>query len=212
VLEISAEENRRIGNDLHDGVGQELTGLSMIAGSLVIALSRKSMPEAKIAEKIDAGIKRALHQVRVLARGMNPVNVDTLGLMSSLSEMTSRLNELYGVHSTFECDEPVRFCNNQAATQLYRIAQEATTNAIKHGHARRLVISLNRRGEGALLSILDDGCGIPDESEPQQGMGLQTMEYRAGVVGGELRIAKRRGGGTKVTCTVPASALRKARE
>ena len=212
VLDISAEEHRRIGNDLHDGIGQELTGLSMLVDALITALSRKSLPEVEIAEKIDAGIKRSLGQVRALARGMNPVDVDARGLMSALSEMSKRLTELYQVSCSFECDEPVLLRDNQTATQLFRIAQEATTNAIKHGKAKRITVSLARSNGVASLCILDDGIGFDNDSTGKSGMGnsgmgLRIMGYRSGIIGGQLRVKPRKGCGTEVTCTLPQQAF-----
>ncbi len=210
LLDTSAEEQRRIGNDLHDGVGQELTGLSMIAQSLVIALSRASRPESAMAEKLSAGIHRSLSQVRKLARGMNPVDIDALGLMSSLSDMTQKLNELHCVRCTFECTEPILLRDNQTATQLFRIAQEATTNAIKHSKAEQIVIELGRTNDGASLRIADDGVGISQDDSSKPGMGLQTMQYRADIIGCSLRISKNQDRGTEVICEIPSYALYQA--
>jgi signal transduction histidine kinase len=120
-----AKELRRIGTNLHDGVGQELTGLLMIADTLSVALTRVPRPEAKIAEKIKAGLQRALNQVRALSRGMNPVDVDARGVMTALSEMSIQLQELTGIRCSFQCDQPVLLRDNKTATQLFRIAQEA---------------------------------------------------------------------------------------
>ncbi|TWU42444.1 PAS domain-containing sensor histidine kinase [Novipirellula artificiosorum] len=200
VLDIAAEEGRRIGNDLHDEIGQELTGLSMIADTLVTAMTRSAANELKIAEKIEAGIKRTLGQVRRLARGMNPVDVDAEGLMSALSEMCNRLQELYAVQCSFECVQPVRLRDNQVATQMYRIAQEATTNAVKHGNAKRISVSLSGGQDNAVLRVVDDGVGISDDGGKCSGMGLKIMQYRAGIAGGELRIQPASHGGTEVTC------------
>lgn len=207
ILDASSEEARRIGNDLHDGIGQELTGLAMVADTLVTALARKSMPEVEIAEKMQAGVQRSLGQVRSLARGMNPVNVDAQGLMSALSEMSQRMNELYGVECEFRCERPVLLRDNQAATQLYRIAQEATTNAIKHGRSTRVVIELQQEHQQASLRVLDNGSGLPPHADTGQGMGLRIMRYRAGIIGGNLQIRAAAGGGTDVLCTLSADAL-----
>jgi signal transduction histidine kinase len=108
IVDITSEERRRIGRDLHDVVGQELTGLSMIADSLAVSLSRDARFEAKIAKKIKAGLHRTLAQVRTLSRGINPVDIDAEGLMSALSEMSIQLNEMTGVRCSFQCDKPVR--------------------------------------------------------------------------------------------------------
>ncbi|MCA9157328.1 MAG: PAS domain S-box protein, partial [Planctomycetales bacterium] len=178
ILDVASEEQRRIGTDLHDGVGQELTGLSMIADTLMIALSREDKPELKIAERIREGLQRALAQVRALSRGLNPVDVDSAGLMSSLAEMTARLSQLYGVTCEFRCEQSVLLADNQTATQLYRIAQEATTNAIRHAQPTQIVISLTCTKNVVTLRVVDNGSGIV-ESESPLGMGLRTMRYRA---------------------------------
>ncbi|MCS7467904.1 PAS domain S-box protein [Stieleria sp. ICT_E10.1] len=207
IVELSAEEHRRIAIDLHDGIGQELTGLSMTADSLVVALTRAERPEALVAEKLRDGIHRALEQVRILSRGMNPVDVDAQGLMSSLTDLTEQFNGIEGVTCRFECDSPVLLRDNQAATQLYRIAQEAATNALRHGKAKLIVISLRRTKEGVVLSVRDDGIGINGDAVSVPGMGMQTMNYRAGILGGSLQIKPGRDQGTEVTCTIPSIAL-----
>ena len=205
IVEIAKEERRRIGTDLHDGLGQELTGLSMIAASLVVSLSRDSRPEVKIAEMIKAGLQRSLSQVRTLSRGMNPVDIDAEGLMSSLSEMSTQLNELTGVQCTFQCDKPVPLRDNETATQLFRIAQEATTNAIRHAHPQTITISLERDDHRIVLRIKDDGSGIETDDASAAGLGLRTMAYRARMIHGELGVHSVQTGGTEVVCSVHAT-------
>ncbi|QEG38355.1 PAS domain S-box protein [Roseimaritima ulvae] len=207
LLDAASEEARRIGNDLHDGIGQELTGLSMVADTLVTALSRKAMPEVDIAEKIRGGAKRALKQVRSLAQGLNPVNVDAQGLMSALSQMSRRVKDIYEVECEFRCERPVLLRDNQAATQLYRIAQEATTNAVKHGRATRIVIELEHQQQQASLRIVDNGIGMATDADRAEGMGLRIMKYRAGIIGGNLQICEAADGGTAVCCSLSAEAL-----
>lgn len=202
LLDAASEEQRRIGTDLHDGVGQELTGLSMIADSLMIALSQEAKPELKIAERIRVGLQRALAQVRALSRGLNPVDVDSAGLMSSLSEMIACLSQLYGVTCKFQCERSVLLADNQTAMQLYRIAQEATTNAIRHAQATQIIVSLHCTQDEVTLRVADDGLGIV-ESESLQGMGIRTMRYRARLINADLEIAPLAGGGTEVVCKIP---------
>ncbi|MEZ6076861.1 MAG: PAS domain-containing sensor histidine kinase [Pirellulaceae bacterium] len=199
ILDVASEEQRRIGTDLHDGVGQELTGLSMIADTLMIALSREDKPELQIAERIREGLQRALAQIRALSRGLNPVDVDSAGLMSSLAEMTARLSQLYGVTCEFRCEQSVLLADNQTATQLYRIAQEATTNAIRHAQPTQIVISLTCIKNVVTLRVVDNGSGIV-ESESPLGMGLRTMRYRARLINADLAIAALAAGGTEVVC------------
>ena len=160
VLNIAAEEQRRIGQDLHDGTGQELTGLGMIADTLLLALSRKSAEEQHIAEKLTTGIKSALRQIKLLARGLNPVDISSAGLMSALTEMVDHVEKLYTVRCYFHCDTAIEVDDNQVSTQLYRIAQEATTNAVKHGRATTVTIRLAEIKEEIVMSVVDNGIGI----------------------------------------------------
>lgn len=206
ILEVAGEERRRIGTDLHDGVGQELTGLSLVADSLVIALARESRPEIKLAEKLKAGLQQSLSHVRTLSRGMNPVDIDSEGLMSALAELAAQLNELTSVHCSFDCDAPVLLGDNVTATQLYRIAQEATTNAIRHAQPERIAISLTRVGQRVVLRIIDNGSGIAKTDTRSAGMGLRTMAYRARMIRGELDIHPLPDGGTEVICSVLVAA------
>ncbi|WP_153559010.1 PAS domain S-box protein [Roseimaritima sediminicola] len=207
ILDVSGEEARRIGNDLHDGVGQELTGLVMVADTLVTALERRGLAEVEIAEKMRTAVQRCLGEIRTMARGMNPVSVDTQGLMSALAEMARRLKNLYGVDCVFECSQPVLLPNNQVATHLYRIAQEATTNAVKHGRSSRIRIELSCEDHHATLRITDNGIGIAEDNKKKQGMGLQIMKYRAGLIEADLQIQEAASGGTDVRCTLAAEAL-----
>jgi PAS domain S-box-containing protein len=202
IVDVSNEERWRIGTDLHDSVGQELTGLSMSADALLISLSRDSRPEVKIVEKIKAGLTRALSQVRTLSRGMNPVDIDGEGLMSALSELVHQLNELPGIRSTFQCDQPVLLRDNEVATQLYRIAQEAITNAIRHGKPDEIKISMERRDYHLILRIADNGIGIAASDSPPPGMGLRTMAYRARMIKADLQVRPISSGGTEVVCSI----------
>ncbi len=202
VLNIAAEEHRRIGQDLHDGTGQELTGLGMIADTLLLSLSRKGAAEQPIAVKLARGIKRTLHQIRSLARGLNPVDISSEGLMSALTQMAEHVEDLYCINCRFICDSNVKLQDNQIATQLFRIAQEATTNAAKHGHAKNVSISLVDSKQEIILSVTDDGVGIHPAFQESPGMGLRTMNYRANAIGGHLQIGRRECGGTEVTCKI----------
>ena len=122
--------------------------------------------------------------------------------MSALSQMSQRMNDLSGVECEFHCERPVLLRDNQAATQLYRIAQEATTNAVKHGHATRVVIELRQNHQQASLRVVDNGRGMPVDVDAAEGMGLRIMKYRAGIIGGNLQVRAAAGGGTEVECTM----------
>ncbi|MBY0525896.1 MAG: PAS domain S-box protein [Gemmataceae bacterium] len=203
VLELVAEEQRRIGQDLHDSTGQELTGVILVAESLHEVLTEHNSPEVGYAAKIVAGLKRALKQVRELSRGLVPVQVDAEGLMAALKELADRINEIHAGTCSFECTTPVAIKNNSTATHLYRIAQEAVSNALKHGQARDIQITLGLDEQRVVLRIEDDGIGIDRRDEAGRGMGLQIMRYRAGLIKARFSIVPRKQGGTRVTCNLP---------
>ncbi|MCH7685743.1 MAG: sensor histidine kinase, partial [Planctomycetes bacterium] len=201
VLQIATDEQRRIGQDLHDTTAQELTGLVYLAQSLCSQLQEKSLPESKTAEKITEGLKRAAKQLRTIAKGLIPVEVGSEGLMSGLLELAAATSDMNGIRCRFQCEQPVAVADDRIATQLYRIAQEAVTNAVKHGRPEHVQLTLERSGETITLKISDDGVGIPDQPVGR-GMGLQIMTYRAGLIGANLEIGASDKGGTLVTCTL----------
>jgi signal transduction histidine kinase len=200
VLEIAALEQRRIGQDLHDGIGQELTGLTMMTQRLVGELAER--PQHAAAAKIHAGIEQALSHVRAVSKGLVPVEVDAEGLMAALADLAAQTDELHGVSCTFECHRPVAIADNQTATHLYRMSQEAVANAIKHGRPHHIVIRLGVEGELATLRVIDDGTGFDPATEGTAGTGLRIMRYRADLIGAQLEITRARPNGTIVTCTV----------
>jgi PAS domain S-box-containing protein len=200
LLEVAAAEQRRIGQDLHDGVGQELTGLSLMAQSLLEILPDRSRAEAKIAAKIADVLQRAVRRVRILSRGLIPVEVDAEGLMAALGELAGRTSELHAVDCRFECPEPAFVEDNNTATHLYQIAQEAVTNALKHGHVKQICIGLHSDEDALTLSVRDDGVGLPEAARDTGGLGLKIMRYRAGLINAAFEIGPADGGGTLVKC------------
>jgi signal transduction histidine kinase len=202
VLQVAALEQWRIGQELHDRVGQELTALGLLAEGLVEALAKSSPTGAGLATKIAEGVKRVLGQVRALSRGLIPVEVDAAGLMAALAELASRTSELHGVACAFECRMPVLVEDNQTATHLYRIAREAVTNALKHSRAKKIAISLEGDEWSVTLRIRDDGIGLPPEPVEIKGMGLKIMRYRAGLINARLAVGPAEPGGTLVSCTL----------
>jgi PAS domain S-box-containing protein len=203
ILEASGREQRRIGQDLHDGLGQDLTGIAFMSKVQEQTLAEKSLPEAAAAAKIVDLVNEAIHTTRQLARGLLPVLSDSQGLMSALQESASEVEKLFHIECRFECDDPVVNLDDTVATHLYRVAQEAVHNAIKHGRATRVVISLTAGRDEAVLKVLDDGTGIPDVLPNQSGMGLRIMNYRAGMIGGSLRVERVAGNGTLISCIFP---------
>jgi two-component system, chemotaxis family, CheB/CheR fusion protein len=202
VLEIATAERRRIGQDLHDDAGQELTGLRLMAQSLAKGLRDESPPNAQAAAKIADGLKLALHKVRALAKGLVPVEVDSDGLMAALSELAARTAEDYGTRCAFECPEPVQVSDVHMATQLYRIAQEAVTNAVKHAQARQIHLGLATNDTTLTLSVADDGVGFGHLPKGDEGIGLQIMRHRAALIGAVLSVSTAGDRGTRVECTL----------
>ncbi len=201
LLEISGAEQRRIGQDLHDGLCQHLAGVEFRTSVLVdqLANSPKAQQEAaKIAELIRDGARQA----RMLSRGLSPVSLETHGLMSALKELTENTSELFNNTCRFECGKLISVKDNVVATHLYRIAQEAISNAARHGRAETIVVALHRTVSETRLTITDDGCGLPPPADRSGGMGLRIMRYRAELIGAVLTIEPAKGAGTFVKCVL----------
>jgi PAS domain S-box-containing protein len=207
ILDISAREQRRIGQDLHDGLGQHLTGIAFMTKVQEQKLMEQGLPEAGDAGKIVGLVNEAIHKTRELARGLLPVLSDEQGLMSALQQWAGEVEDLFKVRCRFECFTPVLIHDDTAATHLYYIAREAVNNAIKHGDANQIDIRLAADHEQGVLTIADDGCGIENAAAGSQGMGLHLMSYRARMVGGSLAVQRQPTGGTMVTCLFPVTAM-----
>ncbi len=205
ILEISGREQRRMGEDLHDGLGQSLTGIAFMSKTLSNRLASKGAAEAKDAGKIAELVNEAIRKTRELARGFYPVELESNGLLSALHELTCREEELFNVACSFEGPEDLEFKDKNRATQVYRIAQEAIENAIKHGRAKHVSVNLAKVQKELILTVQDDGCGIPKSGMRKIGMGLQLMKYRAGMIKGSFEIRRQSGGGTIMRCVFPES-------
>lgn len=201
LLEVSSREQRRIGHDLHDVLGQNLTGVAFLNRILEQKLLDKGIPESQDAARVGEGIKQAIAQARALSRSLCPIDQKAEGLMTALQALAHNIAEYYGISCLVESPQPVLISDMAAAMHLYHIVQEAINNAIKHGNADQIRISLSEEGEGFVLSIRDNGSGIPDHPAPTRGMGLNIMKYRAGIIGGAIEVRRHPDGGTVVTCT-----------
>ena len=203
VLEVMTEGQRRVGQDLHDSVGQELTGLALLAEALAETLSHEASPHNRLAERVTNGIRRTLSQVRALSHGLIPVEVDAAGLMVALRDLAARVARQSGTSCDFECAEPVAVEDNSTATHLFRIAQEAVANALKHSRAQTIRIKLYTEKGQVVLEIADDGIGIAaNQPAEREGMGLKIMRYRASLINARLTIESAKDQGTTVTCAV----------
>jgi PAS domain S-box-containing protein len=209
ILDAGAEEQRRIGHDLHDGLCQQLTGLSFALEVLGQKLERRDAPEAAGIRKVSELVDQAITQARTLAHGLQPVMLEATGLTIALRELAGKAESMFHVACLFVSDGEVLVHDNAVATHLYRIAQEAISNAVRHGKARTIVIDLTAAGRELRLTITDDGIGLPAAAGSaraagrSKGIGLQTMEYRARAVGGTLAVRPGERAGTVVTCMVP---------
>lgn len=205
LLEVSEREQRRIGQDLHDGLCQHLAGTAMAGQVLREKLSQKYLSEAQDAQRVVELIKEGILLSRRSAKGLHPVDFDAAGLMLALEEFADTTSKLFKIACRFECESPVLVHDAATSEHLYRIVQEAVRNAISHGYAKRIVIQLDTVEDGQELRVEDDGIGIPD-TPSTEGMGLRLMEQRARVIGGAFEVKSRPGGGTLVCCTIPAVA------
>ncbi|QJW94986.1 PAS domain S-box protein [Frigoriglobus tundricola] len=206
VLESAAEEERRIGRELHDGIGQELTGLGLMANALVRQLDGPAGPANPLAGKLVSGLQRVHDQLRTLCRGLLTAELDAQGLRAALRELAQRTSDQSGIACTLECPEPVPVSNPTTAKHLYRIAQEAVSNALRHGQPALVRIGLHATPHGVRLSVADDGPGIANGTAigwEAKGLGVSTMRYRANLIGGALHIGPAGATGVLVTCTVP---------
>jgi PAS domain S-box-containing protein len=207
IIEISEHEQRRIGSDLHDDLCQRLAGIRFGCDILKKKLSNSENPDLlERVDKLADELTRAIEHTRVLARGMAPVALEKNGLASALHELTQSLCKLFAVGCTFEARSNLAINDVIAATHLYRIVQEAMTNALKHGQATKIKVTLDQMGDEAILRIKDNGCGFSQATANEaQGMGLRTIRYRAGMVPAYLQIESRLNRGTTITCTFPTT-------
>ncbi len=201
VLQASVMERRRIGQDLHDSLGQMLTGVAFLSKVLQEKLSQKSVPEAAGAAEIARQINASIALTRTLSRGLFPVKLEAGGLMDALREYANDVQDLFGVSCVFRCDQEVLVPDNLAATHVYHIAQEAVNNAIRHGKAENVLICLEADEETVTLRVRDDGKGLPEKLDEVEGMGMRIMNYRASVIGGYFDVRKSADGGTLVRCS-----------
>ncbi len=207
IQEISEREQRRLGEDLHDGLGQMLTGISFITKVLQQKLSAKRLEEAKDAANLVQLMNQALTQTRDLARGLCPTVLDQNDIHAALEHLCNNLEKYFGISTEVKCDAAIQIHENSVAVHLYRIAQEASTNAVKHGQAKKVSLSLLRSNGKLVLQVKDDGIGFPAEVK-STGMGLRVMHHRARMISATVRIEKVPGGGTVVTCVMEQPAPR----
>jgi two-component system sensor kinase FixL len=201
VLEISESEQRRIGHDLHDGLGQELTGLAFLSKNVGRKLAEAARPEAAEVGRISDLINLAIEKTRDLASGLSPVEWGPDGLSAALQNLALRIRDAYGIPCEFHRGRTVHIDSHVAAMHLYRIAQEGVGNAARHSGGSRIWLSLDGSDDEVVLKIEDDGKGIQPVQSSNNGMGLHLMPYRARTIGATFELQSRPGGGTVICCT-----------
>lgn len=203
ALDAIEREQRRFGRDLHDGLGQDLAGIAFLAKALEGTLALEQRPEAARAAEIARRVAETITQTRAMAHGLAPVGVHGDELATALEALATDTSVVFGVRCRVECDVDIARLDAGTATGLYRIAQEAVTNALRHARAGEIVLSMKVTSEGATLRIRDDGRGIQAPAARPVGLGLQIMALRARRLGGRLEVGAGAAGGTLVACVIP---------
>jgi len=201
VLEISDREQRRIGQDLHDELGQKLTGIAFLSKALAQQLVGISVTGTTDAIMITDLANEAIDSTRRLAGELYPVELEKSNLESALKRLTENVEDIHGITGIFGSNISVPLDERRVAIHLYRIAQEAVNNALKHAKATRIVVNLNVSEDSTRLTIWDDGIGLAKDFESRAGVGRYNMRYRANMIGAALRIQPGENGGTEVICS-----------
>ena len=203
LLEITEKERRRIGLDLHDDLGQKLSGIALMTKGLELKLAKHKAVEAQDAARIHSLVQQTMSHASDLAHDLATLDLKGADLGTALSQLASRARELFDITCRFKAEGKVPPLENSVVAQLYKIAQEAVTNAIKHGKAKRVDINLSNGSDKLLLTIENNGKAFPDLKSGSTGMGLRIMNYRASLIGASLEIKGIGSRGTRVRCSVP---------
>ena len=202
ILTISEREQRRLGQDLHDDLCQQLAGIEFLTQTLRSELAAHSRPETVQAREVAHMVRLAMHKTRELAHGLSPVRLEDEGLMNALRELAVRIKTLFQIDCRFNCRKAVRVADDTVSIHLFRIAQEAVSNAIKHGKARRVDIGLAAKDGKIVLNISNNGVGFARRRSDRTGMGMRIMQYRAGIIGGSLVVQRDAKKKVTLVCTV----------
>lgn len=200
IVESGDREKERLGRELHDGLCQNLAGIVALSATLSRSLAADSEP-ADVAREISRLLNETIDGARDMARGLNPVNLEQIGIAAALETLAANVAALFSTDCKFRCHQRFPKLAPKGEFHLYRIAQEAVNNAITHGRCSHIEISLGFRGAEGLLSIRDDGIGLPENPEKGTGTGVYTMGYRARLIGGVLLVQRHAEQGTIVTVT-----------
>ncbi len=206
IQRMVESEQRRIGQDLHDEIGQELTAIHFQVHNLRDSLAEADRPETDAVDQIAMRVARLHHRLRAVTRTLVPVQLESHGFRQAVQSLAEDLSSLYEVDvaCAIERDDLFEPTDSLVATHLYRIAQEAMTNAVKHGRPRHIGIRLDTVDSGIVLEVSDDGAGLDRTDGSPARLGTRIMRHRARIIGGHLTIEPRPRGGTVVRCLVPA--------
>jgi len=203
VAEAAAAQQRYFAQELHDSISQELTGVSMMAGMLQKQLQDQVPEQAQLLATLIDHIREVQRQIRRLSRGLMPVEVDPHGLCHALRELAENCEQMHGVRCVADCSAAATVDHTETATEMYRIAQEALQNAVKHAEATELRITLQADDADTILTIQDNGRGLPEGGTRSAGSGQRIMRYRANLIGASLDVQSEPGQGVTVTCRLP---------
>jgi signal transduction histidine kinase len=207
VLEISQKEQRKFGSQLHDGFCQDLTGILMLMKALFKKMEKKNQPESFELKKMMEILNQSIDQARDMAHGLYPVKLEGTSLMQSLRELASQTQKLFNISCRFDCPEPILIDDNNIATHLYRIAQEGINNAVKHGKAKEIEISLTQNDGETTLAVIDNGIGLTEDPKNSKGIGLHIMKYRARMMEASLQLEPNSSQGVILKCRLKAPIL-----
>src|SRR5437899_5142914 len=201
IARVADHERRRLGHDLHDRLGQHLTGTALAAQVLKGKLAARSATETAEAEKLVRYVEEGIDLTRNLARGFFSPELEAEGLVVALQNLAETVTERFGINCVLDSDESIRIHDSTVANQLFQIAQEAVTNSVKHAAAKQIDIRLAMAGPELCLSIIDDGVGFPAKPRPE-GLGLNLMRHGAALSGGTFDVRPNAEKGTIATCRV----------
>ncbi|HET8667357.1 MAG TPA: response regulator [Terriglobales bacterium] len=207
ILSISEDTQQRIGQELHDDLGQHLTGIAFMSEVLSRKLISQDHPAVREVSSITRLINEAISKTRQLAHGLYPVEIKEAGLAAMLGKLAGNVETIYGIACEFVWEEHAEVQDRFAMINLFRIAQEAVNNAAKHSTAKKITVRLASKQSAIVLEIADDGCGISRQRRAgaQSGLGMHTMQHRASLIGATLHVGEPPGGGTSIAVTLPPS-------
>jgi len=200
ILDVAEDERQRIGRDLHDSLGQHLTGISFKSKMLYHNLHDKCLDESRQAAEIETLINDAINETRTLAKGALIMANDDESIITVLKELALNVERIYGIPCSFNYEQNITIRDHSVVNHLYRIAQEAVNNSIKHANAESISIDLISQKGKTVLKVKDDGIGIADLQKRNKGIGLRTMRYRANIIGASFDIEQNPNGGTDMIC------------